>query len=842
MGKTLIVVESGEKVNKVLHALGTTNYDAIATYGHIIDLDKKSLSVKIDDDFEPIYTVINDKKFNKHDVIKQLKAKYNKCDDILIATDPDREGEMIAWSIAKELNLKNPKRIKFFSTNKPEIIKSVKNIFKIDEKMVDAQKMRRILDRIVGFKLCPILWKNLCDPTLSAGRVQSVVLKLIVEKELEIKKFFEEEKSHWFKVSGEFVLKGSNEKIKSLLYQTKQTEVSSDESSDDENNKKSKKTKNTDTDIKKGTISKIIKESTAKKVMDILSESSFKIDEVTKKESIRKSSSPFETSSLQQEAFNKLGFSLSRTMSSAQNLYNAGYITYMRTDSISLSKEALDSIEKYVMEKFGKKYYNKKEYKTKDENAQEAHECIRPTEIHTNILSTDVKKKIGSDETKLYSLIWKRTIASQMSNSIFDVYTIQIDISETDDYFFVTKTENMIFDGFLKVYNLINVEIEDDDIKENINNIPKKGLKMIPTNIIASQEFKNPPKRYNNGTIVGVMKKLKIGRPATYVPSVTKLLDRKYVVSGDSAGIETDCITFEWNGKDDVKKKDKKYFIGKENSKLIPSDMAILVIKFLNKKFKNIMDYEFTADMEKKLDEISKGKLKWNDVLAEFYGPFEKTVNKVLNEVNDGNTILEENSKYLGKHPELKHKIYASIAKYGPVAKMIVKDGKNVIAPIRAPLTLDTVTLEDVLPMFDWPKNLGKWERKNVILTNGKNGYWLKAGTDSITLGKDNPITLKSGKTVDIHDFELKHAIKLFEEKKENILWDGKDDEYKYSIEEGEYGLFMRVTTIKTKKRFNVSLKEGTKTDDMTVDEARKLLDAFKSYKPKYKKKFYKKN
>jgi len=822
MGKTLIIVESAGKVGKIKNVLGS-NYEVMPSFGHIIDLDKKSLSIKIDENFEPIYTVIKDKYNDKNDIISKMRNQYNKCDDILIATDPDREGEMIAWSIAKELGIKNAKRIKFYSLDKPTILKGVQDVQKIDDKLVDAQKMRRLLDRLVGFKLSPILWKNMRDPTLSAGRVQSVVLKLIVEKELEIKKFLEENAEKWFKISGEFQLDNSNsnskDKIKAILYQSKKEEKQiNDDESDEELTFKG---------------CKITKESKAEKIMNLISESKFKIGDIIKKESIRKSSAPFETSTLQQEASNKLGFTSSRTMNSAQNLYNAGLITYMRTDSISLSKEAHKEVEKFILDKFGNKYYNKKEYKTKDVSAQEAHECIRPTDFTIQIIPSDDKKKIGSDEIKLYSLIWKRTIASQMTPAIFDVYTINIDINKTDEYFFITKTENIIFDGFLKVYNLENIEKEDVDTNQ-INNIPKKGLKLIPLDIIANQEYKNPPRRYNDASLVATLKKLGIGRPATYASFATKLIDKKYIIRGNYDGNQIDSIVFQWNGKDDVEKQTKTCYIGKENNKFIPSDIAILIVKFLEKKFKNIMSYSFTAEMEKQLDQISEGKLKWNNVLSDFYINFDHEVEKVLGEIKNGESIIDENSKYLGKHPTLGHKIYASIAKYGQIIKMIVPEGRDVTAPLRLPLTIDNVKLEDVISMLDWPKTLGKWERKNVILTNGKNGYWLKAGTESITLGHKDVITLINGKTVDIHDFSIEDAILLFNEKKKNILWSGKDDLYKYSAENGEYGNFFRVIDMKTKKKFNVSIPETENIKEMTIEKARTIVNAYKTYKPKF--------
>ena len=814
MGKTLIIVESAGKVGKIKNVLGN-NYEVMPSYGHIIDLDKKSLSIKIDENFEPVYTVIKDKYHNKNDIIKQMKHQYSKCDDILIATDPDREGEMIAWSIARELGIKNAKRIKFYSLDKPTILKGVQDVQKIDDKIVDAQKMRRLLDRLVGFNLSPVLWKNMGDPTLSAGRVQSVVLKLIVEKELEIKNFLKEPSEQWFKITGEFQLENTKDNIKGILYKNK---AESEE---------------------EGKNCKINKESKTEKIMNIISESKFKIGDTVKKESIRNPSAPFETSSLQQESSNKLGFTSARTMNAAQNLYNAGYITYMRTDSISLSKESHKEVGNYILDKFGNNYYNKKEYKTKDVSAQEAHECIRPTDFKIQNIPSDDKKKIGSDENKLYSLIWKRTIASQMTSAIFDVYTIKIDINKTDDYFFITKTENIIFDGFLKVYNLENVEKEDGEENNKINNIPKKGLKLIPINIIASQEFKNPPRRYNDASLVATLKKLGIGRPATYASFATKLIDKKYIVRGDYNGTEIETTNFKWNGKDDIEKEFKKSYIGKEINKFIPSDIAILIVKFLEKNFKNIMNYTFTADMEKQLDLISEGKLKWNNVLSDFYTDFISTVENVSTK---GGSIIDENSKYLGNHPSLGHKIYASIAKYGPIVKMVVPDGTDVKAPLRQPLTLENVTLENILPMLDWPKTLGKWERKNVVLTNGKNGYWIKAGTESVTLGPKNIITLINGKSVDIHDFSLEDAILLFNEKRKNIIWSGKDDLYKYSAENGEFGNFFRVIDNKTKKKFNVSIPETHNLLEMTVELARKIIDGYKTYKPKFgKRKFNKK-
>ena len=473
-GKILFIVESKKKVEKIQPWIGN-KYILMSCLGHIIDLDKHSMAINFEDDFKPSYKVNE----GKEKIVKDIKSQYKKAGNIILASDPDREGEMIAWSIAKELGLKNPKRVTFIEISKNAVLTALKTPTKIDNNLVDAQKMRRLLDRIIGYTISPLLWKMIGNGQVSAGRVQSVVVKLIAEKEDKIEQFFKEENKAFFKFSGEFSDK--NKKVyKSQLYTTnKQKEVLNDDSDaeleKDEKPKivKKKKTAKEDEseddaesedegDIKKGTVVKMFKTTDAKALMKNIMKSAYKITGISERDSIRKPSPPFMTSTLQQEASSKLGMNAKRTMMAAQHLYEAGHITYLRTDSLTLSKEALDDIQKYVLSKFGKDFHKKTEYKSKSKNSQEAHEAVRPTDFDKVGLSQNGGDKIGNDEVRLYNLIWKRTVASQMTPAKFKVMTIQISISKEKDYYFVTTTDRNIFPGFLRVYNIQQKEEASD--------------------------------------------------------------------------------------------------------------------------------------------------------------------------------------------------------------------------------------------------------------------------------------------------------------------------------------------------------------------------------------------
>jgi DNA topoisomerase-1 len=867
-GLTLVIVESPGKISKIGHILGDS-YIVDASVGHIMDLDKKTMSINLET-FEPMYKIID----GKESIVSKLKAKFKKCKECLIATDEDREGEMIAWSLAKELGIKNPKRIIFNSITKKELLEAVKNPKKIDQDMVDAQKLRRLLDRIIGYRLSPLLWKNIGAGKSSAGRVQSVVVKLIIEKEMEINNFFEQDTSSEFKTSGFFSHKKNI--FKSNLYTTKkikdkksESEDESDSNGSDSNGSDSNGSDSSGSDssgsdssgsdssgsdssgsdssgsdssgsdeleegkIKKGILSKINKYDNAYDIMKIISKSKFKISGISKREAIQNPSPPFTTSTLQQEASRKLGFTTKRTMMAAQHLYEGGYITYMRTDSTNLSEEAIKIIGDYVIDKYGKKYYKQTNYTSKAKNTQEAHEAIRPTDPNKTEVSPDIKYKIGNDEAKLYTLIWKRSVASQMSPAKFKVIKIQIGINKLEDYYFESEIRNIIFKGFLAVYDLINVEeddnkTDDEKIEDCEIIIPKIGTELKADSITTIQDYKKPPIRYNEASLINKLdpKNLNIGRPSTYATIINKIQDARYVIKDDVEGLEKESKIIEWKN-DKMKENVKKINLGKEKNKFIPTEIGIIINKFLDSNFPEIMNYKFTADMENKLDKVALGKLKWDKVLKEFYDKFQPFVDK-LNETSTKSNFIDENLIELGIHPVSGFKIVATIAKFGPVVK-ILGEGKPIIAPIKKPLTLKKIKLEDALKIFEYPKPLGKINKKDVMLYKGQYGFYLKVDNkDTYALKIEEE---------DIDDFKLEDAKKIMEIKDNSNLWNGVDDKNKYIILDGEFGKYIKILPLKGKsKGTNCKLPLNEDTKKITIERIYEIIKENK-IKPKYVKK-----
>jgi len=758
--KILVIIESPGKIDKISHILGS-EYIVKASVGHIIDLKKIDENIYPDfsKKFEPIYEII----FGKGDIVNKLKQEVKKANKVLIATDADREGCQIAWSLAKELKIDNPKRIIFTAITEKVITDSLKHPVDIDKNLVNSQHCRRILDIGLGFRLSPILWKQFNSPRLSAGRVQSPVVRLIVEKENEINNFFMKSESSYFRFIGLF------EKLKAILY-------------------KNKKVAEVEIENGKILLEKIIK-------------SELKVMSVVKKQSIRHANQPFTTTSLQQECASKLGFSANRTMQSAQHLYENGYITYHRTDSPNITKDALIAIGKYIINKFGEEYHEEKTYKSKQATSQESHEAIRITDPKLEVLE-ESKKNIGSDEIRLYNLIWRRTIASQMTPAKFDVTTVIIGISKLKDYHFVLQFEKLIFLGFLKVYNLINIEdtkLDDTQIAKN-NKKFKKGAKLDVKEIVATQEYEKPPLRYSEATLIKTMEKYEIGRPSTTAVIIEKI-KKNYVKKEDIEGIEKESIILKYDGKKIIEETNK-IMLGKEHNKFIPTEMGILVTEFLIKSFPKIMDYKFTSEMEKKLDKIAEGKADWRKVLKEFFEIVDPMIDKIK---KDKKTFISEHSKSLGIHPETKEEIIATIGKYGAMLKM----GKK-YAPIKPPLTIKTITLEDAIKIFEYPKTLGKFNKKNVYLNRGKYGLYLRFGENE---------TLAILNEVDIDE-----AIKLIKEKLKKYLWMGKDKKNTYTVLNGKYGTYVKVKSIKNKKTANYKIPDDTKIEELNIDKINEII------------------
>lgn len=851
-GLILVIVESPGKIEKIQHILGD-DYIVMASVGHIIDLEKGKMSIDFENNFKPIYKVID----GKQSVVDKIKKAFYNSGDLLIATDEDREGEMIAWSIANQLGLKTPKRIMFNSITKKELLEAVKKPGKINDNLVDAQKLRRILDRIIGYKLSPLLWKSMGGGKLSAGRVQSVVVKLIIEKENDIKNFFSAGTSSFFKTNGDFLI-NKKSVMKANLFTTKKqekiedvNEVKNDDQEDedsDSDDESNKKTKSKPKAVIKGEISRIPKEKIAKEVMKSIMDSEFKVSSVTERESIRQPSAPFTTSTLQQEASRKFGFGSKRTMAAAQHLYEGGHITYMRTDSINLSDEALKIIGEYVIKKYGKYYHRQLNYKSKAKNTQEAHEAIRPTDPKVLGVSADSTHKISTDEIKLYTLIWKRAVASQMSPAKFNVTNINIDISEVDDYYFVSQVENNTFLGFLAVYNLANdtneVEEKEDEKDNEINQkieVPKKGTVLTPSNIVCTESYKTPPTRYNEASLVGKLdpKNLNIGRPSTYATIIDKIQNAGYVKKEDVAGEERDSVVFSWDGKpkSTLETEKKKILLGKEKNKFVPQSIGILVVNFLEKHFSSVMDYKFTADMENNLDDVADGKLVWTKVLGKFWKDFNPLVEKLDKTIVTKET-MDENMRELGVHPKSGNKIVVTMARYGPVVKMTDKDNTNAIlyAPIKAPLTLEKITLADAVELFEFPKKLGRYQSKIVSLQRGKYGYYLMIGTTPKTAIK---IALKITDE-EVNSFTIEKAISSIEEKSANEFWKGSDSKNRYVVLEGQYGKYINIKPLiapKTKKAKaqNVKLPADVDSETLTVDKVTEIIANYNANRRKKK-------
>ena len=792
---TLLLVESPNKIKKIEHLLGN-GYKVEASVGHIMDLNKSFTSYEMNEEFNPTYSV----NFDKVNVVKKIKSAAKNATIILIATDEDREGEMIAHNLATVLNLKNAKRIVFNSITKQALTAAIKNPRQIDSNLVNAQKARRILDMMVGFKLSPLLIKNFGQNNLSAGRVQSVVVRLIIDKENEITKFMSEPSKSFFKFKSIFLSEG-----KPFTANLHDMEGKNSEG------------------FFKGSQSKMENENKARNFLTKCMTAKFKVMHVFDKKKTQGPSPPFTTSTLQQEANRKMGFTGKRTMTAAQNLYAAGYITYMRTDSVCLSEEALEDIQKYVTETYGDDYYRKVEYKAKTKNTQEAHEAIRPTDVYTT--EVDNEGRIGYDEQRLYSLIWKRAVASQMKPAEYNVTSIQITISNEPNYFFMTTLENLTFAGFLAVYNITsnNEEKEDDenddeekdkDNTESLNKnikVPKVGTELTVNNINGNQDYLKPPGRYNQASLMDKLdpKNLNIGRPATYVNIIDTILDRNYIKIGDLPGTEFNSLNLSWSPTDaEITEETNIVTLGKEKTKYIPTHLGIMVTYYLIQNFPKIMDYQFTAQMEDKLDDIACGDAVWIDVLKEFYNE----INPLVMNINFNKPEIEAKyTKLLGVDPQTGCEIYSTLAKFGPVYKLMVKSGKPKIAPIKEPLTLETATFEDGLKAFEYPKDLGKYNKKKIELQTGQFGFYLIYGTQKISVGDKNNITFAE-------------AVEVIKGKQQSDLGTFTSGTRVYVVLDGKFGKYVKVTDSKTKKDFSVSLPKNEDIPKLTLERINEII------------------
>ena len=763
MIENLVIVESPAKAKTIEKFLGK-DFQVKSSFGHIRDLAKKNLGIEIEKNYEPQYIVPDDKKA----VVKELKKIAKEAKLVWLASDEDREGEAIAWHLMKVLDLdpKKVKRIVFHEITKEAIQNAIKNPRAIDENLVNAQQARRVLDRLVGFELSPVLWKKV-KPSLSAGRVQSVAVKLLVEREREILNFRSES---YYKISGFF---------KTIKNQELKAELS-------ERIKSSDKTK---------------------ELLEKCKDATFNIINVVKKPGKKSPAAPFTTSTLQQEASRKLGFSVAQTMAIAQKLYESGKITYMRTDSVNLSSMAIGAAKNVILAEYGEKYLKTRNFKTKSKGAQEAHEAIRPTFLDKQTVS-------GTDrEKKLYELIWKRTIASQMSEAQLEKTTITIDISN-DDHNFIATGEVLKFDGFLKVYfestDEENEPVRSGGEEETRGLLPavSKGENLNYNTITAIERFTYSPPRYTEASLVKKLEELGIGRPSTYAPTISTIQNRGYVVKEDRPGRERQYISFILEN-NQIKESKKKEITGTEKNKLFPNDIGMVVNDFLTDNFEDVLNYNFTASVEEEFDDIANGKLSWSKMIDKFYKPFHKDVEDTLE-----NSTRSVGERILGEDPVTGKPVTAKIGPYGPMVQIGTKEDeeKPKFASLQRGQLLETITLEEALELFKLPRELGLYEEKKVVVAIGRFGPYIRHDSKFVSLKKeDNP-----------YKIDLERAIELIEEKREKdrsktikIF----EEDAELQILNGRWGPYISY------KKKNYRIPKGTNAEELSLKQCMEIIE-----------------
>lgn len=773
--KYVMVVESPSKIKKIkeiLKDIGYSNYDVIASYGHILELDKGAKGVDKKNNFEPHYIVSESKK----DVVKTLKTFQKNGYEFILASDLDREGSFIAHSVATTLNLplETTKRIVFNEITKAAVKNAIDNPGIIDKNLTNSQQARRVLDRLVGFDLSGLLWGKV-QQGLSAGRVQSVAVRLIVEKEKEIKSF---ESDVDYKTTGIFETKNKNS-IKSIL----------------DSRFKDKKEAN-----------EFLEKCIGKE---------FIVNNKDIKSGKRTASAPFTTSTLQQAAGNKLGFTVKRCMDTAQELFAKGFISYHRTDSVTLSEDSIKEISKQIESKYGNTYLQNRQFKNKSKNSQEAHEACRPSHMNQETITGT------SDETRLYDLIYKRTLASQMSDAITENTTVNIGTKGIKEQF-VTKGVIIKFDGFLKVYNDTDDNKEENENEESDSKILpplEKGDKLFYNELMSAQSFTKPVPRFNEPGIVKAMETLSIGRPSTYATIIKTIQDRGYVEKKDieprERKIQTLTLTASSKKIEESEFTDK---FGGEKGKLVPTDVAMIVIDYLKKHFSEVMDYKFTADTEEKLDEIAEGNKEWTKMIGDFYEPFSKILKEAAGE--EGKAGMRE----IGKDPKTNKVVIARLGRFGPMIQLGEGDKNSEEKPKFAKLkegqTIETITLEEALKLLAWPRILGTHNKEEVSVAIGRFGPYVKIGSVYASIPKEE----------DPSDINLKRAIELFEEKKiaknSNIIKEFKKQEI--SVLNGKFGAYIK------SKTGNHKIPAGTEADKLTLAECEEIISASKD-KPKGK-------
>lgn len=756
--KNLVIVESPAKIKRIETYLGS-DYKVMSSKGHVCDLPDKSLSIDINNHFKPTYVVSEDKK----KLVAELKKAAKNADMVWLASDDDREGEAIAWHLFNELQLDPAKtrRMVFHEITKPALLEAIQHPREINMNLVNAQQARRVLDRLVGYELSPVLWKKI-KPGLSAGRVQSVTARLVVEREREIQNF---QATPSFRVTAVFAARDANGQPCELQAELKRRFATKDE---------------------------------ARQFLEMCQKAQFRIESIEKHPAKQFPAAPFTTSTLQQEASRKLGFSVSQTMRIAQKLYESGQITYMRTDSLNLSSLAVNTIKQEIVTNIGENYLKVRQYHTKSKGAQEAHEAIRPTYISNRTIAGTAQ------EQRLYELIWKRTIASQMADAEFERTTVTIVIDGSNEQF-VVEGKVLTFDGFLRVY----IEAQDDDSEqEQTTRLPALTQQTLTLKTAMAQErFAQKPSRYTEGTLVKKMEEVGIGRPATYNSFVSTILAREYVDKREIVNKprEYTVLTLDNNGIRDEVRKEKPSV---EKGKLSPTDIGIVVNDFLTKYFANIMDYNFTANVEEEFDDVAAGKIAWNQNIGNFYEPFHKEVLAADQAVG-----TKPGEHYLGDDPKTGKPVYAKISRFGVVAQLGSSDSdeKPRFADLQPGQSIFTITLDEALELFKLPRNIGQFEGEDLIVADGRFGPYIKHGKAFYSVPKtDNPLTLN-----------LERALEIVETKREadknKVIHTFGD----IQVLNGRYGAYIH--TVSDKK--NYKLPKGTDAATLTEEECKAIID-----------------
>lgn len=765
MQKNLVIVESPAKAKTIEKYLGA-DYKVMSSYGHIRDLKKKDFGVDLKT-FEPQYEIPADKR----KVVTELRAQAKKSEAVWLASDEDREGEAISWHLAEVLGLdpKETRRIVFHEITKPAILSAIEHPRHIDLNLVDAQQARRVLDRLVGFKLSPVLWRKV-RPSLSAGRVQSVAVRLIVEREREIQQFKPESS---YRVTAVFEVPASNGSITLLKAELNKRFATRDE---------------------------------AQAFLEKCKKATFTIDAITTRPTKRNPAPPFTTSTLQQEAARKLGFPVAVTMRVAQSLYESGLITYMRTDSMNLSDLCLNSCGPVISSLMGDEYHQRRTYHTHSKGAQEAHEAIRPTDMNRQTIEGDTR------EQRLYELIWKRTIACQMADAKLERTTVNIAVSETDEMFQATG-EVVRFDGFLRVYR----ESQGDDENANADEsklLPpmNEGETLQRREVVAQQRFSQQPARYTEASLVHKMEELGIGRPSTYAPTISTIQNREYVVKGDAEGTPRsyDQLTLQSNT---ISKTTQSENVGSNRGKLVPTDIGLVVNDFLMEYFPEIMDYNFTANVEKQFDEVAEGKENWTEMISNFYQDFEPQVERTLNEKTEHRVGERE----LGVDPKSGKPVSVKIGRFGPVVQMGTPsdDEKPQFANLTKGQSIETITLEEALELFKLPRTLGELEGQVVKANVGRFGPYVQLGKLFVSIPKGE----------DPMDITLERAAELIQEKRlkeEQSHLKQFDEDPDLEVRAGRWGPYIAYKG----KNYKLPKSDAERATELTYDECKKIIEA----------------